>query len=174
MHCDAVVPTEAECLNAALHLLDTGGPQAASIRRIAALLGVPTTAVYTYFPEQSAVFSALIDSVLGEVHVRVPVARRTPWQLRVSALALAARTRLTAHPALVPLMLAGPLDGPCGRALADRLAELLSDGGLTGADVARGSHLIGAYALGAIAMSAGEDQFSWGLDRVLAGLVAAN
>lgn len=173
-----MVPTEDHCLDAALHLLDTGGPKAASIRRVAALLGVPVTTVYTYFPDQAAVFRALTDRVLADVHGRVPVARRTPWQQRVTALALAGRAQLLAHPALVPLMIAGPLDGPSGTAMAQRLSELLGDAGLIGEDVVRGRRLIGAYTLGAVALELGRSadaaQFSWGLERVLAGLNPAN
>ena len=173
-----MVPTEAHCLDAALHLLDTGGPQAASIRRIAALLSVPPTTVYTYFPDQAAVFHALTDRVLGEVYARVPTARRTPWRQRVTALALAGRSQLLAHPALVPLMVAGPLDGPCGTAMAQRLSELLGDAGLTGDDIVRGRQVIAAYIYGAVALEVGRSadaaQFSWGLERVLAGLSPAN
>jgi hypothetical protein len=43
--------TEDEILDAALGLLDEGGPAAASVRGIAAKVGVAPNAVYTYFPD---------------------------------------------------------------------------------------------------------------------------
>src|SRR4051794_1760170 len=59
--------TEDEILNAALGLLDDGGANAASIRGIAAKVGVAPNAVYTYFPDKAAVFEALVERLLGEV-----------------------------------------------------------------------------------------------------------
>ena len=59
--------TEDEILDAALALLDEGGPTAASIRGIAARVGVAPNAVYTYFPDKAAVVKALVERLLGEV-----------------------------------------------------------------------------------------------------------
>ena len=42
--------SEEEILDAALGLLDDGGPDAASVRGIAARVGVAPNAIYTYFP----------------------------------------------------------------------------------------------------------------------------
>ena len=59
--------TEDEILDAALSLLDDGGPNAASVRGIAAKVGVAPNAVYTYFPDKAAVVKALVERLLGEV-----------------------------------------------------------------------------------------------------------
>ena len=59
--------TEQEILDAALALLDAGGAGAASIRRIAAAVGVAPNAVYTYFPDKAAVERALVERILAEV-----------------------------------------------------------------------------------------------------------
>jgi len=56
--------TEQEILDAALALLDAGGAGAASIRRIAAAVGVAPNAVYTYFPEQYALFNSVLEREL--------------------------------------------------------------------------------------------------------------
>jgi AcrR family transcriptional regulator len=60
-------PTEKQILDAALGLLDAGGREAASIRRIAAAVGVAPSVVYTLFPDHSAVEGALIERLLGTV-----------------------------------------------------------------------------------------------------------
>ncbi|WP_433361743.1 TetR/AcrR family transcriptional regulator C-terminal domain-containing protein [Actinoplanes sp. CA-142083] len=57
--------TEREILDAALGLLDTGGREAASIRRIAAAVGVAPNAVYTFFPDRTAVEFALVERLLA-------------------------------------------------------------------------------------------------------------
>src|SRR4028118_941881 len=49
--------TDDEILDAALDLLDEGGPDAASVRGLAARVGVAPNAVYTSFPDQAAVVS---------------------------------------------------------------------------------------------------------------------
>src|SRR3954464_8670070 len=96
--------TEEEILDAALTLLDHGGPDAASVRGIAARVGVAPNAVYTYFPAQTSVFKALAERLLGEVDHDVFAARERPWRERVEALALDVRDRLTAHLPAVALM----------------------------------------------------------------------
>ncbi len=57
--------TEDEILDAALGLLDDGGVNAASIRGIAAKVGVAPNAVYTYFPDKAAVIKGLVERLLG-------------------------------------------------------------------------------------------------------------
>jgi AcrR family transcriptional regulator len=60
-------PTEEEILDAALGLLDDGGPDAASVRGIAARVGVAPDAVYIHFPGKAAVIQALVERLLDGV-----------------------------------------------------------------------------------------------------------
>src|SRR3954464_15577584 len=87
--------TEDEILDAALSLLDAGGMAAASVRGIAAQVGVAPNAVYTYFPGKAAVFAALVERLLGEVDHGVFADRERPWRQRVESVALELRSRLT-------------------------------------------------------------------------------
>ena len=67
--------SEEEILDAALGLLDEGGANAASVRGIAARVGVAPNAVYTYFPDKAAVVKALVERLLWEVdHASSPTA----------------------------------------------------------------------------------------------------
>ena len=165
--------TETEILDAALAILDAGGPESASIRRIAAAVGVAPTTVYTYFPDQAAVEHALVERLLGMV---VPSARARAgghrgteagvaggraggpresgddWRVRVEALAVDLRRRLVAHPGAVPLMLGRPMNGPTALVLGEHLLSLLAAGGLEPVVAARGAHLVVVYVLGAIAL----------------------
>lgn len=208
--------TEDAILDAALALLDEGGLEAASVRRIAAAVGVAPNAVYTYFPDKAAVQAALVDRLLGEVEYAVLADRALPWRERVRVLALDVRGRLCAHPGAVALLMGGPMDGPNALALGERLLALLAEAGLAREAAARASYLVMVYVLGAVALEVAEhtepgplpaeaariaartaafaslpadryprtaaaadtiatyvstDQFIWGLDRVLAGVV---
>jgi AcrR family transcriptional regulator len=144
--------SEVAILDAALGLLDDGGPDAASIRGIAARVGVAPNAVYTYFPDKAAVVKALVERLLGEVDHDVFADPGRHWRERVEALALELRSRLSAHPGAVPLLIGGPMDGPSALALNERLLQLLADAGLDGTAAARASYLLIVYVFGSIAL----------------------
>jgi AcrR family transcriptional regulator len=143
--------TEEEILDAALNLLDDGGPDAASVRAIAARVGVAPNAVYTYFPDKAAVNTALVERLLGEVDHDAFADRQRPWRERVEALALELRERLSAHPGAVSLTVGGRLDGPNALTLNERLLQLLGDAGLDPIDAARASYLLVVYIFGSLA-----------------------
>jgi TetR/AcrR family transcriptional regulator, tetracycline repressor protein len=144
--------TEDDILDAALGLLDEGGPHAASVRGIAARVGVAPNAVYTYFPDKAAVIRALVERLLGEVDHDVFVDRSRPWRDRIEALALDLRAHLSAHPGAVGLMIGGPMDGPHALALNEHLLEVLADAGLDRTDAAKASYLLIVYVFGSIAL----------------------
>ncbi len=144
--------TDDEILDAALDLLDEGGPDAASVRGIAARVGVAPNAVYTYFPDKAAVIKGLVERLLGGVDHDVFADRERPWRERVEALALELRAHLSAHPGAVPLMIGGPMDGPHALALNERLLQLLVDAGLDATEAAPASYLLIVYVFGSIAL----------------------
>ena len=164
--------TEDEILDAALGLLDEGGPDAASVRGIAARVGVAPNAVYTYFPDKAAVIKALVERLLGDVDHDVFADRSRPWPERVEALARDLRTHLSAHPGAVSLMIGGPMDGPHALALNERLLELLADAGLDRTEAARASYLLIVYVFGSIALEVADVQHAGPLppeaDRITA------
>jgi AcrR family transcriptional regulator len=150
--------TEDEILDAALSLLDEGGPDAASVRGIAARVGVAPNAVYTYFPDKAAVIKALVERLLGEVDHDVFADRSRPWRERVEALALDLRVHLSSHPGAVSLMIGGPMDGPHALALNERLLELLADAGLDRVEAARASYLLIVYVFGSLALEVADER----------------
>jgi TetR/AcrR family tetracycline transcriptional repressor len=142
--------SEAKILDAALELLDQGGPAAASVRRIAAQVGVAPNAIYTYFPDKAAVLHALAERLLGGVDHDVFADPEQHWRVRVEALALELRATLTAHPGAVGLLVGGPLDGPSSMALNERLLQLFADAGLGPAAAAQASYLLMVYVFGSV------------------------
>src|SRR5688572_7145582 len=150
--------TEDEILDAALSLLDHGGRDAASIRGIAAQVGVTPNAVYTYFPDKAAVVKALVERLLGEVDHDIFADRSRPWRERVEALALDLRAHLSAHPGAVSLMVGGPMNGPHALALNERLLELFADSGLDPTAAARATYLLIVYVFGSIALEVADQR----------------
>lgn len=149
--------TEEEILDAALALLDEGGPAAASVRGIAAKVGVAPNAVYTYFPDKAAVIRALVERMLGESDRGVFADQNRPWRERVEALAVGLRDRLLAHPGAASLMMSGPMDGPRATALNEQLLELLIGAGVEPADAARSTYLLIVYVLGSIVLEVADE-----------------
>ncbi|HEY8338281.1 MAG TPA: TetR/AcrR family transcriptional regulator [Egibacteraceae bacterium] len=145
--------TEEAILDAALELLDEGGADAASIRTIAARVGVAPNAVYTYFPSKAAVLRAVVERILGDIEHDVAADRARPWRERVESLALHVRERVLAHPAALPLMVGGPLDGRNALALHEQLLDLMGDAGLPPSDAARAAYLLVVYLFGAMALN---------------------
>jgi TetR/AcrR family tetracycline transcriptional repressor len=148
--------TEEEIMGAALDLLNEGGVNAASVRGIAARVGVAPNAVYTYFPDKAAVVKAIVEHLLGQVDLAVFSDRDVPWRQRIESLALELRERLTAHPGAVNLMIGGPMDGPRALALNEHLMETLQDSGLDAAEAAKASYLLIVYVFGSIALETAE------------------
>jgi len=148
--------SEGEILDAALELLDEGGPSAASVRGIAARVGVAPNAVYTYFPDKASVIKALGERLLGEILQGGLDHCAQPWRACVEALALDIRARLVAHPGAVTLMIGGPLDGPHVLALQERLLKLLADARVPTDEAARGAHVLIVYVFGSIALEVTE------------------
>lgn len=148
--------TEDEIMGAALELLDEGGVSAASVRGIAARVGVAPNAVYTYFPDKAAVVKAIVEHLLGQVDLAVFSDRNVPWRQRIESLALELRERLTAHPGAVNLMIGGPMDGPRALALNEHLMETLQDSGLEAGEAAKASYLLIVYVFGSIALETAE------------------
>lgn len=144
--------SEDELLDAALALLDEAGLGAASVRGIAARVGVAPNAVYTYFPDKAALVSALVERLLGQVEAALATDPAQPWRHGIESLALQLRRTLSANPGAVPLMIGGPMNGPHALTLNERLLALLADAGLDAADAARATYLLIVYTFGSIAL----------------------
>jgi AcrR family transcriptional regulator len=148
--------TEDEILDATLALLDEGGVAAASVRGIAARVGVAPNAVYTYFPDKAAVLSALVERLLGLVDQEALADRSTPWRDRVETVALNLRAQLMAHPGAVSVLIGGPMDGLNALGIGERLLELLADAGLEPTEAAMASYLLITYVFGSMALEVAE------------------
>lgn len=62
----ASVPTEERIRRAALRLLEKGGPDAVSMRRIAQAVGITPMAIYHHFPTREALLQAVVEREFGD------------------------------------------------------------------------------------------------------------
>jgi AcrR family transcriptional regulator len=147
---------EARVVDAAIALLDEGGPAALSIRAVAGRLGVLPNALYTYVADRAALERAVAErllagadpAVLGDV-------TRTPRE-RMTAYARALRATLLTHPGGAALLMTAPMDGPTALLVGELLMGALEEAGCPPADAARATYLLIVTVIGAVALEVAE------------------
>lgn len=99
---------KADILTAARDLLEAGGPEAVTMRAIAARLGIQAPSLYKHFPDKEALEVALITAGLAD-QARA-FAAATQSRKPLAALASAYRKWAVEHPHLYQLMTSRPLE----------------------------------------------------------------
>ena len=89
-------------VDAALALIDTEGPQAVTMPRLAASLGVGTMSLYRHIQDKDDLVNAVAAHVLSGVIV--PTGAPDDWEGRVVGYLLALRAQALAHPALSSIL----------------------------------------------------------------------
>ena len=99
--------TPADILLAALHIIDTEGVDALSMRRLARDLGVEAMSLYHHFPNKDAILTGVIDLALA-AEAPGPAPESATWSDPVAAAVLGFRRVLVKHPNVLPVMAAHP------------------------------------------------------------------
>ena len=95
-------------LEAALPLLETGGPDALNMRTLAGLLGVQASSLYRHYPDRAALLAAIETQATLELHAAMTRAADGPHlaAAQLTAGACAYLAYALAHPHLYGLLLA--------------------------------------------------------------------
>lgn len=144
-----------QVVTAALDLLDRRGPEAVSIRTLAAELGVTPNALYTYVDSREALERLLADAVLAEI-VRVRERADQPPRRRVEQTCERARVVLLRHPGAARLLMTAPMDGPHALALGEHLLADLVDAGLDPEEASRAAYGLIVWVVGFTALAVAE------------------
>ena len=105
------------------------GPEALSVRAVAAEAGAAPMALYNHFPTKDALLAALLDRVLGRVDGGPATA---DWAADLHAFALAHRRVLAAHPWAVMPLFTHAAPGPNATRVGEDCFAILRRGGITG------------------------------------------
>lgn len=116
-------------VDAAMALLDAGGLDGVSMRRVAQALDTGPASLYVYVQNRDDLVALLIDRIAGEVALPV-VGPETDWRESLIDLMLAAIKELSRHPGIAVAMFATIPEGPNAMALTDAILDLLARGGL--------------------------------------------
>jgi AcrR family transcriptional regulator len=111
----------------AMSILDSGGPDALSTRRLARELGVRAPSLYNHFATKEEILDAVGDAIIGQVDLSM--FGREEWPTALTEWAREYRKALAAHPNAVPCVARGPALRPAGLALADAVYGALVDAG---------------------------------------------
>lgn len=173
--------TDERILQEALALVDELGLERLTTRALGRRLGVDSTAVYRHFRSKDELLTTLADRVIGsgsQPAASTDGDRSPRRQLRGTFLAL--RRALLAHPAMTPIAVRRPFLGPNAWASAEHPVGLLRQAGVSDEDAARAYQALLSYTVGHTILAAPEaapdlygpldEQFTYGLDRLLDGL----
>jgi AcrR family transcriptional regulator len=133
-------------VTAALRVMETGGPDACSIRGVAKELGVGPMALYTYFRGKDDLLDAVRNHLLAELPA--PAAEGS-WQDQVRTVCRSLRRLMLRHPALAQLLAARPLSGHETAAAAEGLLRVLRSAGFEPQTAARSHTTLFTFVLGA-------------------------
>jgi len=94
---------DADLAAAALAVIDRDGLAALSMRTVASELGMGTMSIYRYVTDREQLEALVVDQVLGAVDLSP--SKHDSWQKRLASLVERVREAVSAHPAVVPLLL---------------------------------------------------------------------
>ena len=132
-------------VGAAVTLLDEHGADGLTMRRLAQLLGVTSTAVYWHVRTKDDVLDLAVDRIFGEVPVPDP---SESWLEDIRGLARAWRRAILDHPWAAGLI-GRPMLGPNVLARTEFLQSALVRGGCSGLHLAVTTRLLANYVIGA-------------------------
>jgi len=110
-----------------MSILDSGGPDALSTRRLARELGVRAPSLYNHFATKEEILDAVGDAIIEQVDLSM--FGREDWPTALVQWARGYRKALAAHPNVVPFVARGPALRPASLALADAVYGALVDAG---------------------------------------------
>lgn len=145
----------AQVVDAALDVVDEGGPDALSVRAVAAALGVRPNALYTYVASRAALEREIVERVLSDSDIAL-LDGEMAWQQRVLEYATSLRTALLRHPGAARLLMTAPMDGPTALLVGERLIAAIVDGGLSASEASRASYALIVQVLGSVALEVAE------------------
>ncbi len=145
----------ARVVDAALVVVDEGGPDALSVRAVAAGLGVRPNALYTYVASRAALEREIVERALADSDITL-LDGEAPWQQRILAYARSLRTVLLRHPGVARLLMTAPMDGPTALLVGERLIAAMVSGGRSLEEASRGSYALIVQVLGSVALEVAE------------------
>jgi AcrR family transcriptional regulator len=133
---------------AALAVIDRHGLTALTMRAVAAELGMGTMSLYRYVDSREEVEGLVLDLVLGAVDT--DLSARASWTKAVTILIERARAAISAHPAVVPVLLTHRHATGGSLGWIEAMLAALAAGGFDGERRAIAQRTLVSYLIGAV------------------------
>ncbi|WP_256370586.1 TetR/AcrR family transcriptional regulator [Thalassococcus sp. S3] len=114
-------------VKAGLNLMESEGPDAFSVRKLATTLGCDPMAVLYHFKSKTGLERAMADAINAEIAAVDPNAS---WRNRLTALAFQYRELALKYPRTFPLLMRFWITGPADYRHAEMIYQALADAGL--------------------------------------------
>ena len=185
--------TEEQIVDAALAIIRAEGLDALSMRRLSRQLGRSAMAAYWYVNDKRELLDLVSQKLLSEVSVPAP--ESGPWEDRLRSVLTGIDARLHDHPGIAAVLLERMTS--TDRRLMNGIVEILLDAGFRDGDVFLSyamihTYLFGRYQIVGLALPEatddledtlaglvanlpglrGRDFFNFGVDTIIAGLLA--
>ncbi|AYC36452.1 TetR family transcriptional regulator [Streptomyces griseorubiginosus] len=159
-----------QIVDAALALLDEGGIENLTMRRLGDRLGITAAALYWHVSSRQDLLVLAADTVWGRT--ALPGIQDLPWRRTVLEMAENLRSMLLRHPWLLTAMTVQALDGPARDRYEEHLRAVCETSGLTRRDAEQAVHSIVTFAIGAALAATPRPYVSFGLESIIDGLAA--
>ena len=116
-----------EIVKTALALMEEEGPDAFSVRKLAAKFGCDPMAVLYHFKSKTGLERAMADAINAEI---TPVDPKASWRRRLTDLAFQYRGLAVKYPRTFPLLMRFWITGPADYRHAEMIYKALADAGL--------------------------------------------
>jgi AcrR family transcriptional regulator len=146
--------TRARIVDAALHLMDTEGLEAVTMRRVAREVGVEAMSLYHHVEDKEDLLDGICERVMAAFEFP---ARTDDWAEDCRRGARAWRDLLKKHPNVMRLFAEqrGPVRSIDSMRPTEYALRLLRQGGLSDRDTAQAFHAFGGYIQGFVMMELG-------------------
>ncbi|MFI8836484.1 TetR/AcrR family transcriptional regulator C-terminal domain-containing protein [Streptomyces afghaniensis] len=159
-----------QIVQAAIVLLDEGGIENLSMRKLGSRLGITAAALYWHVRSRHDLLLLAADTVWRETPL--PGLDDLEWRQTVLAMADNLRSMLLRHPWLLTAMTIQSLDGPARDRHEAHLRAVCETSGLTRREAEQAAQSIATFAIGAALAAAPDPNVSFGLQSILDGVEA--
>ncbi|MBS1992753.1 MAG: TetR/AcrR family transcriptional regulator [Cyanobacteria bacterium SZAS LIN-3] len=115
-------------LKAAFKIVESGGVETLSMRRLGSELGVAAMAIYNHFPDREQLLDAMAESALAEI---TPDEQKGNWKKQVTNVARSVANLSIEKPAVFALCMSRPTKPKAAVVLMSKVLEALRQGGLS-------------------------------------------
>lgn len=148
---------EGAILNTAMQIVDDGGIDALTMRRLGRDLGVDPMMIYRHFSNKVAVLDGLMEVMWRDVTVAAATQTTPSWREHLVAVMHTLRRALLRHPRAISIVGTRPATGPELFALMERLLTSLAEAGMpVNSQAADQLNALVNYTVGHVLAEAGE------------------